>query len=831
MKIINSLGLSFEFLENGSVRSIEVPPVRISLKPATPYSREGANLFLRKRDGQFDYLPLLGPESNSRFCIKDGSFIATGIWAGIEYVCRLHLSDKSLSWQWSVQTRNLSGNPVELDVIFLQDIGLKTLTSGLVNEYYVSQYLERRVLEESQFGSVICCRQNMKESAGNPWLMISCCGGAKSASVDGMQFYGKTYRETRIPEGLLAEALGGDYSGESSVVAIQETPFQLSPGESHRTMFTVAYLPDHPGATNGEDLKRLPGLMAEFNNEISPEVPGGMLIAQRNLFNTSAYFQVDDLSDADIDLYYGSERRHCETENDKLLSFFYGEHNHVVLRSKETMVDRPHAHIIQAMRDLVPSEVIMSTTSFACGIFNSHITQGNTNFNTLLSICTSAFNLSPETGQRIFVKTDGAYRLLGVPSAFEMGLNYCRWIYKNNRHCFQIRTWTSLESPKVNMDFRVINGDKVDLLITNQFDDTIGWDVAAGQTAGEYVARPKEGSMIAAKFPGARFRIIVNSDSCDYRACGNEALFGNDRIQGDSLFVLEVRDTDLFCMSFIGEVPGHVTALKIKDADRQWFNDTQNANEAWKSMSLGLSIGGDQEDIDAIREIIPWYGMNALIHYLTPYGLEQFSGAAWGTRDVSQGPFDLLLCMGKYDEARHVLKMIFSNQNPDGGWPQWWMFDRYSEIRADDSHGDVYYWCMIALASYVRVTGDIKVLDELLPYHTEEGGHEIQKTPLSEHVERLIKMITDSFIPGTYLVPFGGGDWNDSLQPVSKDLARRMISSWTVEMNYQAFMQYIRVYEVSGMAEKAEALKKVSDKIKADFNRFLVNDGVVAGYG
>ncbi|MCK7541943.1 MAG: hypothetical protein MZV63_69180 [Marinilabiliales bacterium] len=42
-------------------------------------------------------------------------------------------------------------------------------------------------------------------------------------------------------------------------------------------------------------------------------------------------------------------------------------------------------------------------------------------------------------------------------------------------------------------------------------------------------------------------------------------------------------------------------------------------------------------------------------------------------------------------------------------------------------------------------------------------------------------------MPGTSLVQFGGGDWNDSLQPVSKDLARRMISSWTVEMNYQAF--------------------------------------------
>ena len=69
--------------------------------------------------------------------------------------------------------------------------------------------------------------------------------------------------------------------------------------------------------------------------------------------------------------------------------------------------------------------------AFAFGVFNSHLTQGNTNFNVLLSVCTSQFNLAPETGQRIFVEMDGRRYLLGVPSAFEMGLNHCRWIYKH----------------------------------------------------------------------------------------------------------------------------------------------------------------------------------------------------------------------------------------------------------------------------------------------------------------------------------------------------------------------------------------------------------------
>jgi len=62
-------------------------------------------------------------------------------------------------------------------------------------------------------------------------------------------------------------------------------------------------------------------------------------------------------------------------------------------------------------------------------------------------------------------------------------------------------------------------------------------------------------------------------------------------------------------------------------------------------------------------------------------------------------------------------------------------------------------------------------------------------------------------------------------------LAQRMISSWTVEMNYQAFSEYQLVYERVGNKSKARELNELCDRIKADFNKYLVKDGVVAGYG
>jgi len=208
MNIENSHSLSFSFLPNGSVKHIEADPIRISLKPATLYAKSGTNIYLRKRRNPLQFTPLLGPESKSTFHCKDNAFHAEGKWEGIQYTCKLKLSPESMSWQWSVTVKNTDDDFLELDVVYVQDVGLKPITNNLVNEYYVSQYIERLILKSGRYGSVVCCRQNTKESTGNPWLMLTCENSAISASTDGMQFLGKTFRETGVPEGLKSKKLG-----------------------------------------------------------------------------------------------------------------------------------------------------------------------------------------------------------------------------------------------------------------------------------------------------------------------------------------------------------------------------------------------------------------------------------------------------------------------------------------------------------------------------------------------------------------------------------------------------------------------------------------------
>jgi cellobiose phosphorylase len=828
MHVTNPLGLTFDFSDTGALRSIEVGAIRVSLAPPSASSPSRANLYLRKRGREPAYTPILGPESPSSFHAGDGVFAARGSWSGLDYECVLETAPAQLSWRWQLRIHSRLDHAVELDLIHVQDIGLKTAGPGLLNEYYASQYLERRVFEDPRYGCVVCCRQNMNESGGHPWVMIACANRALAASTDGLQLYGGLFRSTGELEALGADQLGGELAGEFSVVALQEVPFTLPAGASHETAFVATYVPDHPQASSEADIRRLPDLVRSFAD--APRPPASAFSAPpTRRFDRVRPFPAEDLDRAELEETFGSELRHTEEVEGRLLSFFTDGPRHVVLRAKELRVNRPHGHIMQANARAVPDESVMSTTAFACGVFNSHLTQGNTNFNTLLSVCINPTTPSLAAGQRIVVQLDGHEYLLGVPSAFEMGLNHCRWIYAHRRTRLQVCTWTAPGAPRINLEFKVMRGGPLRLWLTHHFDEVDGWTITPG-VPHEFVARPRTESPLAERFSRPQFRIIVNSHRVSYSTDGADSSDLAREPSERSGFVLDVPEASAFCMSFVGEVTGPVNARRIDDPDAERRSDTAAALSAWRELSRELTLNGP-EAIAAIREILPWYGMNALIHFLTPYGLEQFSGAAWGTRDVCQGPIDLLLCQEKYEQAKQVLRILFSNQEPDGGWPQWWMFDRYQAVRADSAHGDVVYWCILALCSYIKASGDFAILEERWPYFQPDGAAPATPAPLFEHVDRIVASVVRSFVPGAALVQFGGGDWNDSLQPVSKDLARRLISSWTVQMSYQAVSEYREICIRAGYAHQAEQLQDLAQRILADFHQHLVKDGVVAGYG
>jgi 1,2-beta-oligoglucan phosphorylase len=249
-------------------------------------------------------------------------------------------------------------------------------------------------------------------------------------------------------------------------------------------------------------------------------------------------------------------------------------------------------------------------------------------------------------------------------------------------------------------------------------------------------------------------------------------------------------------------------------------------------MKAGLRVydpRGSHLAEDAVRlgEILPRFAHNALIHHSAPRGLEQYSGGGWGTRDVSQGPVEMLLALGRFGPMRDLLIRVFKQQNPDGDWPQWFMFfERERNIRPGDSHGDIVFWPVLALAQYLAASEDASILDEVVPFFAERDELAEQET-IRQHVERALAVTRNRLIPGTYLAAYGHGDWNDSLQPVDPAMRERLCSAWTVTLHYQTLTTLAGAFHRLGLIEPdLEALAK---QVREDFQRLLIVDDILAG--
>jgi cellobiose phosphorylase len=236
-------------------------------------------------------------------------------------------------------------------------------------------------------------------------------------------------------------------------------------------------------------------------------------------------------------------------------------------------------------------------------------------------------------------------------------------------------------------------------------------------------------------------------------------------------------------------------------------------------------------DAGRLQEILPWLAHNAMIHYLAPRGLEQFSGGGWGTRDVCQGPVEMLLALGRWEPLRDLLLRVFKTQNSDGDWPQWFMFfERERRIRPGDSHGDIVFWPLLALAQYLIASEDASLLDATAPFFHPEGDERAEKATIWGHVERALTVIDRRVIPGTRLAAYGHGDWNDSLQPVDQAMCERLCSAWTVTLHYQMLATLAKALRRIGRPEPAETLEAAARSVKDDFQRLLIVDGTIPGY-
>ncbi|MEI6055723.1 MAG: cellobiose phosphorylase [Lentisphaerota bacterium] len=849
----NKNGLTVSFFKNGTLSAITYKNLMLNLFQGNPIDGSISDIYLRLyRGSSVNSIPLTGITSKSRFSFSDTHAEWIGDFEGVNFVCRFFLDTESDIWLWKLSVTNNSNEPVSGDILYIQDIGISDRNGIRNNEAYVSQYIDHCVLSDKNFGYTICSRQNLQQSIDGkksfPWLQQGALNAVRGYITDGFQFYGMNYKFDNIPAALKSRNLDNiKRQYELAMAGLVTEEFKLKRKSSADFTFYGLFQTNHEDKSCESDLKNIAMVQAFSDSVKVSKTKSPSSCDLSNLFSNAELLKPLPLNISDTKKYFSTNQRHRETIKDKLCSFFYDSKEekgrHVVLSAKEQSVERPHGHIMMSGTDVDFSSNRLTTTSYIYGLFNSHITLGNTSFNKFLSITRTPLNILKSSGQRVFVKIENQYKLLGIPSAFDIGFNSCSWIYKFSDFIIIVKVWTSAELPVCYLDIIVEGKSKLEFLITNnivagvnEYDSSPSIKIDSLNKFVEVVPDKKE--LISSAFPDATFCIIPR-DPKQIADLGTDELIFNKKDSGSYPFVVyKTNPVESFSLAFSGNLEKKLDlsslSKKVFSKENSLEESITKINSTTSSLTRNFSISLDKysDEIDKINGLVKWYTHNAMIHFLSPHGLEQYSGAAWGTRDVSQGPVEFFLSTNNSPVVKKIILEMFSHQFEETGtWPQWFMFDNYSKIQQEESHGDIIVWPLKVFCDYLSASGDFSILSEKIPY-TKVHGFDFtkEKHSLLDHLKKEIQYIKDNFIKGTSLSCYGDGDWDDTLQPANSELRKKMVSGWTTLLTYQTLLKASEVFLKADLKDLSEELGTIAIKIREDYNKFLIKDGIAGGF-
>ncbi|GGE34673.1 hypothetical protein GCM10011391_11700 [Pullulanibacillus camelliae] len=822
---IQAGNLTFRLLNSGDVYQISHQHIMINQLLSNPIDGALNNLYLRLHEEEgIKAFPLLGIQSQSTFAFSETG----GIWRGtintITYEVRLHITEQAI-WFWEV---NVAGKHPTVDLIYGQDLGLAEPGAVRTNEAYVSQYIDHQVFDDEQRGYVLCSRQNQPQQQCFPYIQQGVLQQkAKGYSTDGFQFFGRSYKSTNVPKALNEATLENrNYQYEMAYSALQTERFALNGVK--QVVFYGLFKADHPNAVTSLAYEaELVRAWKDVQKQSSSCEWPVEKVALNPIFG--APLETEALNDEDIQHYF-PDRQLEETAEGRLLSFFTSTYEHVVFKEKEGLVERPHGHILMNGYNHDQPELTFATTSYMGGIFNSQVVVGNSNMNKMLSNPRNPLNIMKTSGQRLYVEVEGQYRLLTMPSAFEIGFNYARWYYKTTDDLLIITNFTAAKHQALQLHVTSVRGKSYRFIVTQQLTMNTNEYVVPYEQRGEgnLLTFHADAEADSAKvYPHLGYQLRVWGAACEVY---DERFLASGVTPGSAaLTVLQIAPSTEWCLTIEGTLSGTFSLVKEMD----FIYETDSYRTYFKGLMHHFKLsqpGEKQEELERFNALAWWYTHNMLVHFSTPHGLEQYGGAAWGTRDVCQGPAEYFLATQNYETVKLIIRKVFAQQQlQTGGWPQWFMFDAY-RLQQAESHGDVIVWPLKVIGDYLKATGDMAILDEELPYTDSTTALYTSKTAtLMAHIDKAMAAIQRDFLHDTCLSAYGEGDWDDTLQPANQQFKTFMASSWTVALTCQTLRTLADVFATED-SERAEAIGTILRGIEEDFHRYILQTDVIPGF-
>ncbi len=264
-------------------------------------------------------------------------------------------------------------------------------------------------------------------------------------------------------------------------------------------------------------------------------------------------------------------------------------------------------------------------------------------------------------------------------------------------------------------------------------------------------------------------------------ALGRTSLDGNVASEIESCFAHQV------VMTLDPGQTAEVSFLLGQEADADWARELVARHQSPEAVASAWreAVAFWREGLSCLQVKTPSPALDIMVNGWLPYqtlgcrikGRTAFyqSGGAFGFRDQLQDSSSLLPLWP--EKTRQQILLHAAHQFVEGDVLHWWHPPHSRGIRT--RFADDLLWLPLLTVDYIQATGDLAIMEELIPYLTarqlepEEDEAFLCPEPSGESsdlYEHCCRAIDRSLASGRHGLPlFGAGDWNDGMNRVGRE--------------------------------------------------------------